>query len=284
MLDIPDDLHADPSRPSAQSDGVTVVDYVADSATLAMHVVVTRPTIVFVHEGLKELSSGPGSTLSGPAGHAVVMRSGTHVMSDLLPTSRRYRSTIVSIDRAVLESVLGTGAAHDAVPPAAVTAIDGDVAAMADALRARLTDTHDPLERTLAVKNLVVSSLLHRPIRDALAADLAGWGPTPHDRIRSIIGRHVYSPLSLAQYAAMCAMSLSTFKRRFVETYGSAPGRWLVDARLDHAAALLAIDGRSVTDVCNDCGFGDLSNFTRAFKQHHGVPPSVYRSRLSSLR
>ncbi len=158
--------------------------------------------------------------------------------------------------------------------------IDDDLASMADGLRARLTHDHDALDRTLAVKNLVVSSLLHRPIREAVAADLAGWGPTPHDRIRSIIGRHVYSPLSLAQYASMCAMSLSTFKRRFVETYGSAPGRWIVEARLGHAASLLAADGRSVTDVCNDCGFGDLSNFIRTFKQHHGVPPSVYRTQL----
>ncbi len=283
MLDIPDDLHADPERPSMQSGGVTVIDYIAESATLSMPVVVTRPTIVFIHEGLKELRSGPDSaTLSGPAGHAVVMRSGTHVMSDLLPMSHRYRSTIVAIDRAALESTLGTAASTNGTPPASVAEVGDDLASMAETLRGRLANTADTLERTLAVKNLVVSALLHRPIREAMAADLAGWGPTPHDRVRSIIGRHVYSPLSLPQYASMCAMSVSTFKRRFVEAYGSAPGRWLVDTRLDHAAQLLASESRSVTDVCNDCGFGDLSNFIRAFKKRHGVSPSIYRTQLAN--
>ena len=64
-----------------------------------------------------------------------------------------------------------------------------------------------------------------------------------------------------------------------------APGlvdgnRVLLRAELSDLWRLLAMDGRSVTEVCTACGFGDLSNFIRSFKQHYGIPPSAYRARV----
>ena len=60
VLSIPDSLHDDPSRPSFSAGGVWVVDYVAAAPSVAVQVEVTRPTLVFLHEGLKELRSAPG--------------------------------------------------------------------------------------------------------------------------------------------------------------------------------------------------------------------------------
>ena len=278
MLAIPEDFVSDVARPSHRHDGVTVVDYVAHEATVGLHVVVTQPTLVFVHEGVKDLSSGPSSpTVAATSGDVVAMRTGAHVMSDLLPNRSRYRSTIISVERKRLRSLLGQVPDEQIEQASSTTSVDEGLRSLADHFSQRLVGARDDLERTLAVKELLVATMLHEDLRQTLAADLVGWGPSAQDRIGAVVGRHVYQPLTLPQYAAMCAMSLSTFKRRFTEAYGIAPGRWLIDARLSYAAGLLTSGNQPVTDICTASGFGDLSNFIRSFNERFEMSPTAYR-------
>lgn len=279
MLSIPTDFRDDPRRPTHTCGGYTVVDYAATSATFELPVAVTQPSIVFVHRGVKELRSGPGSeTLGAGAGSIVVMRSGAHVMSDLLPMSGDYRSTIISIERETLRLLIGTADRVDGASPVAARAHNPDLASLASTLRGRLAYSPDALGQRLAIKELLVSTLLHPNLRDVIAADLVGWGPSHHQRITFVMDQHCYEPLSIPQFASMCAMSVSTFTRRFHEIYGNAPGRWLIEVRLDHAASLLATEQTPVTDVCIASGFGDHSHFTRTFKDRFGMSPSAYRT------
>jgi AraC-like DNA-binding protein len=46
---------------------------------------------------------------------------------------------------------------------------------------------------------------------------------------------------------------------------------------LRNAAAEIASGSRKVVDVALGCGFGDLSNFNRAFKRELGVSPREWR-------
>ena len=48
-------------------------------------------------------------------------------------------------------------------------------------------------------------------------------------------------------------------------------------ARLREAASRLVTTTDNVTDVALDCGFGDISNFNRAFRREFGVSPRSYR-------
>ena len=49
-------------------------------------------------------------------------------------------------------------------------------------------------------------------------------------------------------------------------------------ARLREAAIRLAGRPGKVVDVALDCGFGDVSNFNRAFRAEFGVSPTRYRT------
>jgi AraC-like DNA-binding protein len=51
---------------------------------------------------------------------------------------------------------------------------------------------------------------------------------------------------------------------------------------LRHAAVRLVRAAGSILDLALDCGFGDISNFTRAFRNEFGASPRRYRER--SLR
>lgn len=89
--------------------------------------------------------------------------------------------------------------------------------------------------------------------------------------------------LSLDNYAELCNRSLSSFKRDFQKIYNETPGRWLLNKRLDYSALLLKNDNKNISQVVFECGFEDLSHFSRAFKARFGVSPSTYRNQFSAL-
>ena len=51
----------------------------------------------------------------------------------------------------------------------------------------------------------------------------------------------------------------------------------------DEAALRLVAEPAKVLEIALDCGFGDVSNFNRAFRAEFGVSPRVYRGRARSL-
>ncbi|WP_426046649.1 helix-turn-helix domain-containing protein [Chryseobacterium sp. NFX27] len=55
--------------------------------------------------------------------------------------------------------------------------------------------------------------------------------------------------------------------------FGTTPGKWLLEKRLQEAHYLLE-KGRKATDIYLDLGFEDLSHFSFAFKKQYGLPPS----------
>ena len=84
--------------------------------------------------------------------------------------------------------------------------------------------------------------------------------------------------VSLEQVARQAGLSRFHFLRLFVKVLGVTPHQHLIRARLRHAARLLAGDqGRAITDVAYEVGFGDLSNFVRTFHRAAGLSPSRFR-------
>jgi len=62
----------------------------------------------------------------------------------------------------------------------------------------------------------------------------------------------------------------------FTELEGQPPHRYLIDVRLEHAAARLR-EGAGVTDTCFAVGFGSLSHFVTTFRRRYGATPSRLR-------
>ena len=91
------------------------------------------------------------------------------------------------------------------------------------------------------------------------------------------IDRSPATTLTLARMAKSAGLSPYHFLRTFERVTGVTPHRYVVRARLREAAVRLAAEPDKVLDIALDSGFGDVSNFNRAFRTEFGVNPRVYR-------
>ncbi|TDN83487.1 AraC-like DNA-binding protein [Salegentibacter sp. 24] len=91
---------------------------------------------------------------------------------------------------------------------------------------------------------------------------------------KNVIDSNVYSNLKLEEIAFLCNMSLSTFKRHFINEYNEPPGKWLQDRRLQKAKELLQSSELKASDIYLEIGYNNLSNFSIAFKNKFGISPT----------
>ena len=99
--------------------------------------------------------------------------------------------------------------------------------------------------------------------------------------LRKIMEDNFCYNLKLEQYAQLCQRSLSAFKRDFQKTYGQPPGKWLLERRLEHARLLMRNAGLSISEIAYDCGFENLSHFSRAFRDRFGASPAAFRQQAA---
>ncbi|MGR3465672.1 helix-turn-helix domain-containing protein [Limimaricola sp.] len=82
---------------------------------------------------------------------------------------------------------------------------------------------------------------------------------------------------SVAEMAAIAAMSPSHFHKRFRETAGLAPMEWLRLERITAAKYLLSGSDLRIAEIGRRCGYGDPYHFSRDFARATGLPPSGFR-------
>lgn len=83
--------------------------------------------------------------------------------------------------------------------------------------------------------------------------------------------------LSLAALSRRAALSPWHFLRTFERVTGVTPHQYILRARLRRAALRLCDEPARVLDIALEAGFGDASNFNRAFRAEFGVSPRMYR-------
>jgi transcriptional regulator GlxA family with amidase domain len=99
-------------------------------------------------------------------------------------------------------------------------------------------------------------------------------------RVVRTIERHPDARLTLDRLARSADLSPYHFLRTFERVTGVTPHQYVLRARLREAATRLTTDRSKVLDVALDCGFGDVSNFNRAFRAEFGVAPQRFRERV----
>jgi len=83
--------------------------------------------------------------------------------------------------------------------------------------------------------------------------------------------------LGVGNLAREAGLSPYHFLRTFERLTGLTPHQYLRRARLREAATRLVAEPAKVLNIALDCGFGDVSNFNRAFRAEFGVTPRGFR-------
>jgi AraC-like DNA-binding protein len=99
-----------------------------------------------------------------------------------------------------------------------------------------------------------------------------------------MIDRHSDAALTLGQLARESGLSPYHFLRTFERLTGLTPHQYVRRTRLREAAMRLSAESGKVLDIALDSGFGDVSNFNRAFRSEFGMSPTAYRKQVAEKR
>lgn len=94
---------------------------------------------------------------------------------------------------------------------------------------------------------------------------------------RDTVTNNLYSNLSVEEFAQLCGLSVSSFKRKFTEVFNEPPKKYMTKMKLHRASKLLTSDNLRISDIAYQCGYETISTFNRSFKTHFGKSPSDYR-------
>lgn len=98
--------------------------------------------------------------------------------------------------------------------------------------------------------------------------------------ILSYIDKNYRSDLSIHSIASEFCLSDVHFMNYFRRASGMTCNRYITETRLRAAARMMLETEMSVSEICFECGFRNLSNFNRRFRDYYSVTPSEYKKML----
>lgn len=94
---------------------------------------------------------------------------------------------------------------------------------------------------------------------------------------KKIVESNIFSQLKIDALAAQHNLSISSFKREFFKNYNDTPANYIKNKRVQKAAELLIVSSQRIKEIAFQCGFNDVANFNKSFKEKYNISPSVYR-------
>lgn len=101
--------------------------------------------------------------------------------------------------------------------------------------------------------------------------------PAAMQRTEEYMWEHLSQPVTLKELAGNASLSIPRFAALFRICYGDSPMHSLLVKRMTLAAELLKYRQSSCKEIAARVGYPDQLQFSRRFRQFHGVSPTQYR-------
>ena len=105
---------------------------------------------------------------------------------------------------------------------------------------------------------------------------------TPYQQMSPVIdyiGENYPKRFEIKVLADLLNLSLGQFEKRFRNTFGVSPKRFITRYRITRACHELTTTTKPITKISVEIGFYDHSHFSREFKSIMGMYPGEYRKR-----
>lgn len=96
------------------------------------------------------------------------------------------------------------------------------------------------------------------------------------DKIYDFILNNFKNEITLEEVADLADMNISSFCRYFKKTTSKTFSQYLNEVRIGFACRLLMENKYNISETCYACGFNNISNFNRQFKNIAKMSPSEY--------
>ncbi len=103
------------------------------------------------------------------------------------------------------------------------------------------------------------------------------------ERVVDFIHTHLTEEIDRERLAKLAHLSLGAFSRFFHSRTGKTVPEYVNEVRIGRACRMLAEDAGNITDIAMDCGYRNLANFNRRFREVMGTTPSAYRQKFRGV-
>ncbi len=140
--------------------------------------------------------------------------------------------------------------------------------------------TQRPLEQFLTLLSILDYLVTHSN-REVLSVTAFTHPQRPEDhqrleRVFSFILDNYHSPITLEDVANTANLTPGAFCRFFRQHTRKTFSTLLNEVRVEHACRYLRESKQTISQIAFSCGYTNLSNFNRQFKEITGMPPGEY--------
>lgn len=125
-----------------------------------------------------------------------------------------------------------------------------------------------------------IASLIRRVL---VHAQESRYADTPHmellKRACELIRTHAHENCSIESTIAGLGISYSRLRSLFRKTYGTSPGEYRIQIRIENACTLLETSDYTIKEIADQLGYADAFTFSKQFKQRVALSPQQFRSR-----
>ncbi len=135
--------------------------------------------------------------------------------------------------------------------------------------------------RTISLLDLL-ERLAQRPAKQLGATGSRDFARQSNERVRGAleaIHERYDRSLSISDVAREFSLTTDAMSRMFRRTVGRSFTDYVNDVRCAAASKLLVESERSVSAIAAACGYGNLANFNRRFRERFDCSPREYRAR-----
>lgn len=104
------------------------------------------------------------------------------------------------------------------------------------------------------------------------------------EKVFDFMNHNYHKEISLKNVATLVNMTEESFSRFIKKRTGNTFINSLNEIRLGHASRMLIDTTHSISEICHQCGFNNISNFNRLFKKKKNCTPKEFRENYSGNR